>query len=66
MTCSAPRIYSVACKGCGRTLCITPRIRDDEIALMLKHLGACDPTDLLGASPQLGEVMRRFAVLEQA
>jgi hypothetical protein len=38
------------------------RIRDPEITVLVDHLRACAPSEPLGATPMLGDVMRRVHV----
>ena len=62
MASDSGRLFAVACKDCHRTLVTVERLRDAEIAVVTDHLRACCPSDPLGASPQLGEIMRRVRV----
>jgi hypothetical protein len=56
------RVFEVVCKGCGRTLVTVERLRDPEIAALMGHLRACTPSEPLGDTPPLGEVMARVRV----
>ena len=53
-------LFEVVCKGCRRTLVTVDRIRDPEIAALVDHLRACAPSEPLGDTSMLGDVMRRL------
>jgi len=59
---ASSRLFTVACKGCGRSLMTVDRIRDPEIAVLVDHLRACAASEPLGDTPMLGDVMGRVRV----
>jgi hypothetical protein len=56
------RRFVVSCKYCGRQLLSVDCIRDPEITVLVDHLRACVPSEPLGATPMLGDVMSRVQV----
>ena len=55
-------LFEVSCNDCHRTLVTVERLRDPEIAVHVDHLRACAPSEPLGDTPMLGEVMARVRV----
>ena len=57
---ASSRLFTVACKGCGRVLVTVERLRDPEIDTLVNHLHACAASEALGDTPTLGEIMRHL------
>ena len=56
------RLFEVVCKECHRVLMTVERLRDPEIAVLTSHLRACCPSEPLGDTSMLGEIMARVRV----
>ena len=54
------RLFEVVCKECHRLLMTVERLRDPEVAVLVNHLRACAPSEPLGDTSMLGDVMRRL------